>query len=253
MNETVLLRRFMEAFGPSGYEGEIAGLLKAELEQTADDVVIDKPGNVIARYQGTNPQSPVIMIFAHMDQLGFIVRKIEADGFIQIDRLGGIPDKVLPGLRVRILARTGAYLNGIIGNKSHHASSEEEKKRVDPVTSLFVDIGAQSAREVRALGVDIGCPIIYTPFFETLAGGFVSGTAIDNRGGLTALAGAARIIKAGPHESTIYLVGTVWEEFNLRGAILAARSCKPRHRAQRNPPSGSSARWETWANHCSGA
>ena len=227
MYDSTLLRRFMTTFGPSGYEGEIARLLKTELEQSADEVFIDNPGNVIARYKGTNPQSPVIMVYAHMDQLGFIVRKIEADGFIQVDRLGGIPEKVLPGLRVRMLARSGGYIDGVIGNKSHHASSPEDKVHVDSVTSLYIDIGASSAEEARSLGADIGQPVTYTPFSQTLAGGFISGTAIDNRGGLAALAVAARIIKAEPHESTVYLVGTVWEEFNVRGAILAARACRP--------------------------
>jgi putative aminopeptidase FrvX len=227
MNYTGILKKFMEAFGPSGYEQEIAYLFKAEMEKTADEVVIDKPGNVICKYTGSSPEAPVVMVFAHMDQLGFIIRKIEADGFIQIERLGGIPEKALPGLRVRILTAKGGYTDGVIGVKSHHASSPEEKYRVDPIGSLFVDVGAQSVQELSEKGIAVGCPISYTPFFQELSGDFVSGTAIDNRGGLTAIVAAAQVLKARPHAATVYLVGTVWEEFNLRGAILAARSCHP--------------------------
>jgi len=100
-------------------------------------------GNVIARFDGTDPDSPVVMAFAHLDQLGFIVRKIESDGYIQVDRLGGIPEKVLPGLNVRILTRKGTYVDGVFGNKSHHTSLPEDKYKVDLVTSLLIDVGVR--------------------------------------------------------------------------------------------------------------
>ncbi len=226
MDSRTLLKSFMLAAGPSGYEKEVAGLLQAALHQTAAEVRIDRAGNVIARYPGSDASAPTVMIYAHMDQLGFIVRRINADGFLQVDRLGGIPEKVLPGLQVRILTRTGS-VGGVIGSKSHHAASPEEKNTVDPVTSVLIDIGASSAAEVRALGVAIGCPVIYEPYCRELAGNRISGTALDNRGGLTALVLAAEVVSAQPHAATVYLVGTVWEEFNLRGAMLAARTCRP--------------------------
>ena len=118
-------------------------------------------------------------------------------------------------------------LSGVIGSKSHHAASPADKATVDPVTSILLDIGASSAAEVRALGVDIGCPVVYQPHAQNLTGGLVSGTSIDNRGGLAALVIASRELAGHTHASTVYLVGTVWEEFNLRGAMLAARTCKP--------------------------
>lgn len=227
MTYTKLLRKFMEEFGPSGYEKEVAHSFKAEMELYADNVSIDRMGNVIACFNGTDPDSPGVMAFAHLDQLGFIIRKIEPDGYIQVDRLGGIPEKVLPGLNVRILTRKGTYIDGVFGNKSHHASLPEDKYKVDFVTSLLIDIGARSEAEVEELGISIGCPVTYKPYSQDLQNGFVSGTAIDNRGGLTALVIAARQLKEKRPASTVYLVGTVWEEFNLRGAIFAARACKP--------------------------
>lgn len=227
MDYKALLRELMEAFGPSGYEKEVAYLFRDRIKEFADDVTIDRIGNVIARFEGTDPSSPRIMAFAHLDQLGFIVRKIENDGYIQVDRLGGIPEKVLPGLNIRILAKTGGYVDGVFGNKSHHAAAAEEKYKADPVTELFIDIGASSADAVRALGVDVGCPAGYRPHSQELQGDFVSGTSVDDRGGLTALIVAAAKLKAKRPKSTVYLVGTVWEEFNLRGAMIAARTCKP--------------------------
>jgi putative aminopeptidase FrvX len=86
MNYVELLKSFMTTFAPSGYEKNMAYLFKSEMGKTADKVVIDRMGNVIAEYKGTDEKSPVVMAFAHLDQLGFIVRKIEKDGFIQLER-----------------------------------------------------------------------------------------------------------------------------------------------------------------------
>ncbi len=227
MDYKSLLKEFMGKFAPSGYEKEMAYCFRDTLNQLADDVQIDRIGNVIARFDGTDPAAPTVMAFAHLDQLGFIVRKVEDDGYIQVDRLGGIPEKVLPGLNIRILTRTGSYIDGVFGNKSHHAAAAEDKYKVDPVTSLFIDIGAGSAEEVKTKGIDVGCPVTYLPYAQDLCGDYVSGTAIDDRGGLLSLVVAANRFKMERPKSTVYLVGTVWEEFNLRGAMIAARTCKP--------------------------
>lgn len=211
----------------SGYEKKMAYKLKNYFEAYTDEVLIDKAGNTLAKIQGTDIDAPRIMIFAHMDQLGFIVRKIEENGLIQIDRLGGIPEKVLPAINVSIATIDGEYVPGVIGNKSHHATSTDEKYKVDLVTSLFIDIGAKSKKEVIDAGIHIGCPVCYKPSFTRLQGTIVSGTTVDNRGGCTALLGLAELLKQKRPKATVFLVGTVWEEYNLRGAILAARRIKP--------------------------
>lgn len=91
-----LLKNLCLAPAPSGYEKEVADIFSKSISQYVDELEIDRMGNVIATHKGYDPNSPPIMVFAHMDQLGFIVRKIESDGYIQVDRLGGIPEKVLP-------------------------------------------------------------------------------------------------------------------------------------------------------------
>jgi len=162
-----------------------------------------------------------------MDQLGFIVRKIERDGFIQVDRLGGIPEKVLPGLALIIRGEDGSWHPGVFGVKSHHAVSPDEKYKTTLVTDMFIDIGASSGDEVRELGIHVGCPVIYKPSFTELCGSKVSGTAVDNRGGCACLTLMAERLGTERPKSDVYLVGTVWEEFNLRGAMLASRTIKP--------------------------
>ena len=80
----------------AGYEQKLAAYMKKEFESLGYATEIDTFGNCIAKLEGTDPEAPVVMVFAHMDSLGFVVRYIEEDGFIRIERLGGIPEKVLP-------------------------------------------------------------------------------------------------------------------------------------------------------------
>ncbi len=219
-----ILKKFMLTPAPSGYEKEMAYAMKEELEKSCDEVELDNFGNVIGHIKGNGPK---VMVFGHMDQLGFIVRKIEKDGFIQVDRLGGIPEKVLPGLRLLIRTENGDWVKGVFGPKAHHASSPEDKYKVDFVTSLFIDVGAKSDEEVKKMGIFVGCPVIYNPSFEKLANGLVTGTAVDNRGSCAVLVKLAEAVAKQKHEADVYIVGTVWEEFNIRGGVVAARAIQP--------------------------
>lgn len=227
MNTYEVLEKLCLAPAPSGYEKNAAKVFSGELEQYVDRIQLDRMGNVIGVIEGTDKSSPPAMIYAHMDQLGFIVRCIEPDGFLQIDRLGGIPEKALPALDLYIRTKDGTFIPGVIGNKAHHAASAADKYKVDEVTSLFVDIGARSAEEARALGVEIGNPAVYKPCFTRLSGERICGTSLDDRGGLAALLVAAELLSKKRPASDVYIVGTIWEEFNIRGAAFAARMIKP--------------------------
>lgn len=222
-----VVKEFMLTPAPSGYESKMAYAMKGHLEPYADEVTIDRAGNVIGTFNGTDPEAPKLMVFAHLDQLGFIVRKIEKNGLIQVDRMGGIPEKVLPALKVLVAGIDGQYTLGAIGVKSHHVTPPEEKYKVDLVTNLFIDIGANSEEQVKACGIRVGCPAIYEPCFQELLNNRVCGTAVDNRCGCAALVEIARQLSEKQHASTVYIVGTVWEEFNIRGAVFAARAVKP--------------------------
>lgn len=222
-----LMRQFMTTEAASGYEKKMAYALRDVFEPLADETRIDRAGNVVAKIAGTDSSAPTVMIVAHMDQLGFIVRKIDDNGLIQIERLGGIPEKVLPALKVSVANIDGEYVPGVIGVKSHHVTPPEEKYKVDTVTSLYVDIGAGSRKRVADTGIRVGCPVIYRPSFEHLLDNRVCGTAVDNRCGVAAMVAAAERLAAERPRGTTYFVGSVMEEFNIRGAAIAARAAKP--------------------------
>src|SRR5688572_21098669 len=167
------------------------------------------------------------MLFAHLDQLGFVVRKIEANGFIRLERVGGVPERALASQEVLICVGEGRDVPAIIANKSHHATTPEEKYRVVPYAELYVDAGFTSAAAVRAAGIDIGTPVVYAPKAIDLGEGRIGGTSVDDRAACAVMLDVAGVLKEIPERPTVHLVFSVQEEFNLRGVLPAAQVLNP--------------------------
>ena len=121
-----VLKELLTAPGISGYEEDVAAVMKRELKKTCDSVKIDNFGNVIAK-KGKGPKK--IMIAAHMDEIGFVVKYVSDDGFIYFIKVGGISDTVLLWQRVVIKAKSGDIC-GIIGSKPPHLQTAEERKKL---------------------------------------------------------------------------------------------------------------------------
>lgn len=221
-----LLRQYMAIPRLSGYESAMAYRLRDDLGVYADRCQIDKVGNVIASFDGTEADGPALMVFAHMDVIGFIVTCIDDQGFLRVDRMGGVPEKVVSATAVLVGTEGGGYVNGLIAAKSYHVQSTEEKNKADTLANMFIDIGVSSRAEAQALGVQVGCPAVYAPRFLELQGDRIAGSYLDDASGMVTLVELARHLKEHRPKVPIHLVGTVWEEFNARGAMLAARSVK---------------------------
>lgn len=220
-----LLEELMLIPGLSGHEGRVAAAVAAHLDRMGLAAETDRLGNLTATVEG-DPGLPSVMVIAHMDQLGFVVRKVEADGLLRLERVGGVPERALAAQAVLVCTGGGDH-PGVIGNKSHHATGPDEKYRVLPYAELAVDCGFASKAEAEAAGVRIGDPVVYLPRVVDLAGGRLAGTAVDDRAGcaaLLALADRLSLRQAGP---TVHLVFSVQEEFNLRGVIPAVRALAP--------------------------
>lgn len=222
----VLVSDLMLIPGLSGYEGRVRKRLAAELRALGVATRTDRLGNLIATIEG-DAKAPSVMLFAHMDQLGLVVRKIEANGLIRVERLGGVPEKALPAQAVRFCVGEGMDVLGLIANKSHHATGQDEKYRVLPYPELYVDAGFATAAEVLAAGIDIGTPIVYAPQVLELANGRIAGTAVDDRAACAVIVEVARALLTAKRKPTMHLVFSVLEEFNLRGAVTAAQALLP--------------------------
>ncbi|MFN4203064.1 MAG: M42 family metallopeptidase [Tabrizicola sp.] len=210
--------------GLAGHEARVAAVIAGHLDTLGLPHRSDRLGNLTCTIPG-DPALPPVMVFTHMDQLGFVARKIEPSGLIRLERLGGVPERALAAQAV-VLCTDQGDLPAVIANKSHHATSAEEKYRVVPYAELYVDAGFTSKAEAEAAGVRIGTPVTYLPRALTLANGRIAGTAADDRAGCAALLklAEARKEKPGP---TLHLVWSVQEEFNLRGVLPAATALQP--------------------------
>ena len=214
------LLSLMSIPGLSGHEDRVRRAIAARLDGMGLANRTDRMGNLIATLPGTGPS---VMVFAHMDQLGFVVRKIDEDGGIRVERLGGVPERTVLAQAVVLAGRHGD-VTGIIGAPSHHVTPPEEKLRAIPAADLRIDTGHGSAGAAREAGIEIGTPVTYAPRTLELAGGRVAGTAVDDRAGCAVLLALAERWKGGP---TLHIVWTVQEEFDLRGAVPAARALAP--------------------------
>ncbi|RLE36006.1 M42 family peptidase [Candidatus Acetothermia bacterium] len=214
-----LLKRLSEAASVPGHEGKIRGIIEEELEGIVDEFKVDPLGNLIAHKEGSGP---AVLIAAHMDEIGFIVKHVEEEtGFIRIHPLGGFDVKTLIAQRV-IVHTEGGDLIGAIGSKPIHIMTEEERKKLPELKDLFVDLGLP-AEEVKKR-VTVGDPITLRQDFVELED-VVSGKALDDRAGV--YIGIEAIKRAKKFGCDLYFAGTTQEEVGLRGARVAGFSVHP--------------------------
>jgi putative aminopeptidase len=212
--------------GLSGHEDRVRRALTKELVTLGLAPKSDRLGNLHATLEG-DAKLPSVMLFAHMDQIGFVVRKIEAGGLIRIERLGGVPERALASQSVLFCVGEGKDVAGVIANKSHHATGPDEKYKVLPYAELYIDAGFSSAAAAMAAGINIGTPVVYEPKVLQLADGRIAGTSVDDRAACAVIIEVARALLQQKARPTVHVVFSVLEEFNLQGAVTAARALKP--------------------------
>ena len=222
-----LLEELSNAPAPSGYEGPVRDILKREFKAAGLDVSNDGLGSIIGVLRGP-ADGPRIMLAAHMDEVGAIVRFVTPEGMVKFQLLGGWLDQALADQRWTILTAKGP-VTAVSGLKSVHVTPPEERSRVTPRDNVFLDVGAKSKEEAEALGIRPGDPIAPASSFAALASGRYVGKALDDRVGCVMLIEILRRLKEQGIKTpnTIYFVGTVQEEIGARGAHTAAAIVKP--------------------------
>jgi endoglucanase len=167
------------------------------------------------------------MVDAHMDELGGMVRRITPNGLLTMQMLGGWLDQALPDQRWVIIGSKGP-VKAVTGIRDVHVVPPEERTKVYPRDSLFLDVGAANEAEVRAMGISPGDPIVPDAPFEILNGTQnYLGKAWDDRVGCAVIVEAMRRLASEPHPNQIVWVITTQEEIGLRGAHTAADMVKP--------------------------
>ena len=220
------IRKLCAIPGLSGHEQHVAAEIRRHLDETRLASETDVLGNLFATIDG-HGGGPSVLLLAHMDQLGFVVRKIEAGGFLRFERLGGVPEKSLLAQPVVISTEHGTNVTGVIASKSHHATPPEEKYKVLQCRGLYIDAGFENRGQAEDAGVRVGSPVVYRPWVHRLHGNRIVGSALDDRAGCAVVLDVARSLATDPPDSTIHFLFSVQEEFNLRGAVPAARRLNP--------------------------
>jgi putative aminopeptidase FrvX len=219
-----LLQILADAPGPSGFEEPVRKIMVERMKALAEKISYDGLGSVIA-VQGSS--GPRIMVDAHMDELGGVVRRVNNDGYLTMQMLGGWLDQALVDQRWTIIGSKGP-VRAITGIRDIHIVPQEERTRVYARESIFLDVGAKNAAEVAAMGLEPGDPVAPDAPFAVMNGGQnYLGKGWDDRVGCAVVIEAMKKLAHAPHPNQIFWVATVQEEIGLRGAHTSSDIVKP--------------------------
>ncbi len=220
-----LLQELTEAHSVPGHEDEVRAIFVNELEDCGE-LSADRSGSVFCELQGEGPR---VLVAGHMDEVGFMVQNITVDGFIQFVPIGGWWEHVVLTQRVEILTQGGEKVLGVVASRPPHFLPPEQRKLVMPIEQMFIDVGAESRRDVEEyFGISLGDPIAPVSAFTALGReDQYMAKAFDNRVGMAGTIQAGQILSQSSHPNRLVLCGTVQEEVGLRGARTAANFAKP--------------------------
>lgn len=217
------LQDLLKTPGTSGFEQDIQSVIRNFCNTITEQVETDVHGNVIAC---VNPAgSRRILLDAHCDQIGLIVRHIDDNGFIRVSAVGGWDMQILLGQKMLVHTQSGS-IPGVIARKPIHLLSESERKSVPKINDLWIDIGALSQAETQEV-VRIGDSATPEPSLRQLRNGRLSGVAMDDRTGIWVVMNALKQIAAGAPKAAVFGVSAVQEEIGLRGAQTSAYNVNP--------------------------
>lgn len=222
-----MLEEFTLTDGISGHERDIAAVYKKWVEDSVDYITYDQLGSIIAVKKGKE-KGPKVMLAGHIDEIGFLIKNIDDNGFLRLHPVGGWWAHVLPSQALTIRTRKGNEYVGLVGSKAPHGMKPEMRNKVMDMADLFVDLGLTSKEEVLSLGIQIGDTMTPKADFHILANpNFLMSKAWDDRIGAAIVANVMQNLKDTKTEANIYGVGTVQEEVGLRGAKTAAQLINP--------------------------
>ncbi len=213
-----LLEELTNAYGPSGFEGPVRAIMQRELSPLCDEMDTDGMGSLIARLNG-DTNGPKIMMAAHMDELGLMVKYITPEGYLKFLPLGGWLDQALINQRWAVVTRNGVVY-GITGIKTIHVMTPESRGQVFKRDDMFIDVGAENRQDAEErLGIRPGDPVAPDSKFTKLNDGkLYLAKAWDDRVGLGVMVEVMRALKTGSSPNRVFAVSTVQEEIGLRGA-----------------------------------
>jgi endoglucanase len=220
------LKDLVDAPGAPGYEGPVATVMERRLKGVGT-FSRDRLGSFICEKKGTG-DGPRVLLGGHLDEVGFMVRSITKEGFIKFLPLGGWWGHVVLGQRLIIKTRKGDVI-GVVGSKPPHELTDDDRRKVLDIKSMYIDVGAASGWDVKKkLDIRPGDPILPDSAFAVMANpDLLLAKAWDNRIGCAIVAETLVRLKEQRHPNTVFGVATVQEEVGLRGAQTSAFTVNP--------------------------
>lgn len=215
----MLLKRLTEASGLPGKEGEVREIIRKEVQDHVDQLWTDALGNLIAYQKGKVP-GPVVILAAHMDEVGLIITYIKSNGMLSFKPIGGVDPRVLVAKRVLVGPEK---IPGVIGSKPIHLQTAGERKDALPIDKLFIDIGAKDDEQAKKL-VKLGDEVVFDTKYGEIGAGCAKGKAFDDRLGCAVL---IELLQRNC-DLPLYAAFTVQEEVGLRGASVVAHDLDPK-------------------------
>jgi len=222
-----LLEELCAIHAVSGREDTMTAFVRDFIKPRVDELTVDNLGNVVGILRGSTNPDCRLMLQAHMDEIGLIVRNITEDGFLLIERIGGMPEKTLLGQRMDLMTDDSRLIPAYVGAKSHHITRPDEKYKVPNIHEMFVDIGLTSRKQVEEAGVQVGDPITYHPNYHRFGDGMICSKALDNRASVFILLQVLNTFANKRPPCTLIFSFTVLEEFSIRGSLPTVTATKP--------------------------
>ena len=217
------LEKLIGTPSPSGFEGNAVALWKKEVKRFTEEIKIDVHGNCMACLN--NKKKLKIMIAAHIDEVGFMVKYIDKEGYLYFSAVGGIDPHVVSGQRVWIETKKGRVL-GVIGKKPIHLLESEERKKAFKIEDFWIDIGAENGKDAKSK-IDIGDIAVPALGLELLSADKITARGLDDKAGVFVIGEALKGVSKKKFNASLCAVATVQEEIGLRGARTSAYGISP--------------------------
>ena len=217
-----VLKELTETYAISGFEEDITNMLKKNINLPFSQ---DGLGSCLFTKEGNGLS---IMIATHMDEVGFVVREIDEQGYLYFQNVGNMWSHVLLNQKVAVINEEKKIYYGVIGGPAVHSIKEKEREKVLPIDKLYIDMGVSSKKRIEELGIKVGdmiCP--YAEMIELNEEGYLAGKSFDNRVSVATGIWLMNMLKNENTGNKVTLAATVQEEVGLRGARTTAHKVFP--------------------------
>ncbi len=213
------LKKYCDILGPSGMEDLVREAIIEDIKDSGCKYETDPMGNLIVFKKGKNARKNKVLFSAHMDEVGFMVKYIDDEGYLWFDSVGGVDRRVVSGRRIVFCE---SQINGVVASKAIHMQTPEERGKCEAISEMHIDIGASNKEDAKKY-ITVGDCCTFEPDYEEFGSGLVRSKALDDRFGCAAL---VSMINSELEYDTYFAFNTC-EEIGCDGAKEVAHRLRP--------------------------